>query len=317
MLAAVLVQPERFEIHPVEIPVPGPRQIRVKLEGCGVCSSNVSPWLGKPWFTYPFSPGALGHEAWGHVDALGSDVAGFSIGERVAIFSSNSFAEYDLAETNAIVRLPEDLEGEPFPAEPLGCAVNVFRRSNLNKGDNVAIIGIGFLGALLTQLATLAEANVIAISRREFALEVAKRFGARHTLQLEDMESLRCELLKITGGKLCQTVIEATGQQFPLDVAAELTRERGRLVIAGYHQDGPRNVNMQLWNWRGIDVVNAHERSPALYLEGMQEAVNAVEAGLLTPGPLYTHRFPLERINEALRLSTTRPDGFMKALIEY
>jgi len=54
-------------------------------------------------------------------------------------------------------------------------------------------------------------------------------------------------------------VIEAAGQQWPLDLATELTRERGRLIIAGYHQDGPRQINMQLWNWRGLDVINAHE----------------------------------------------------------
>ena len=89
----------------------------------------------------------------------------------------------------------------------------------------------------------------------------------------------------------------------------------GRLVIAGYHQDGPRQVNMQLWNWRGLDVINAHERDPRIYLAGMQSAVEAVRAGRLDPAPLYSHRFPLSRLDEALTLSEERPDGFMKALV--
>jgi NADPH2:quinone reductase len=124
------------------------------------------------------------------------------------------------------------------------------------------------------------------------------------------------QLKELTGGKLCRVVIEATGKQQPLDLAGELTQERGRLIIAGYHQDGPRQVNMQLWNWRGLDVINAHERDPQVYLEGMEQAVRAVETGLLNPAPLYTHRFSLSALGEALSMTAERPDGFMKALID-
>jgi threonine dehydrogenase-like Zn-dependent dehydrogenase len=72
---------------------------------------------------------------------------------------------------------------------------------------------------------------------------------------------------------------------------------------------------MQLWNWRGLDVINAHERDPAIYLQGMQAAVSAVESGMLTPRALYTNTFPLEQLGEALEMSAARPDGFMKALV--
>ena len=99
---------------------------------------------------------------------------------------------------------------------------------------------------------------------------------------------------ELTGGCFCDRVIEAVGKQWPLDLAAELTRERGRLIVAGYHQDGPRQVNMWLWNWRGLDVINAHERDPKVYVQGIREAVDAVASGRLDPGPLYTHVFPLE-----------------------
>jgi threonine dehydrogenase-like Zn-dependent dehydrogenase len=86
-------------------------------------------------------------------------------------------------------------------------------------------------------------------------------------------------------------------------------------MIAGYHQDGPRQVNMQLWNWRGLDVINAHERDPKVYLKGMQEAVDAVANGLLDPVPLYTHTFGLDELADALNMTRDRPDGFMKALV--
>jgi threonine dehydrogenase-like Zn-dependent dehydrogenase len=90
---------------------------------------------------------------------------------------------------------------------------------------------------------------------------------------------------------------------------------RGRLVIAGYHQDGARQVNMQLWNWRGLDVINAHERDPRAYVEGMRAAVDAVASGRLDPAPLYTHRFSLDQLGAALEATRVRPDGFLKALV--
>jgi threonine dehydrogenase-like Zn-dependent dehydrogenase len=85
--------------------------------------------------------------------------------------------------------------------------------------------------------------------------------------------------------------------------------------VAGYHQDGPRNVNMQLWNWRGLDVINAHERDPKVYREGMREVVNAVASGRIDTSSLYTHTFPLDRLDQALDATRDRPDGFLKALV--
>jgi threonine dehydrogenase-like Zn-dependent dehydrogenase len=123
------------------------------------------------------------------------------------------------------------------------------------------------------------------------------------------------EVKRLTGQKLCERTIEAVGLQWPLDLAGEITGERGRLVIAGYHQDGTRQVNMQMWNWRGIDVVNAHERDPRMYVQGIREAVELMASGALDAQPLFTHRLPLDRLGEALELTRTRPDGFLKAVV--
>jgi threonine dehydrogenase-like Zn-dependent dehydrogenase len=233
------------------------------------------------------------------------------------MISNNAYAEFDHANAGSVVRLPASLEGQPFPAEPLGCAMNIFGRSQIKRDDTVAIVGIGFLGAVLTQLATAAGARVIAITRRPFALAFAKRMGAAETIEMSDHATILGLVKQLTGGTMCDVVIEAVGKQWPLDVATELTRVRGRLVVAGYHQDGQRQVNMQLWNWRGLDVINAHERDPQIYLDGMKRAVAAVASGLLDPAPLYTHSFGLDRISDAFRMTAERPDGFMKALIRY
>jgi threonine dehydrogenase-like Zn-dependent dehydrogenase len=315
MRAAILAAPGQIRIDEVARPEPGRGQVRIRLEGCGVCASNLTPWAGPEWMQFPTEPGALGHEGWGIVDGVGDGVQELALGDRVAALSYKAYAEYDLAEADAVVRLPASIAGQPFPGEPLGCAMNIFRRSKIEAGQTVAVVGIGFLGAILTRLATDAGARVIAISRRPFSLDVARAFGAAETISMEDHNAIIGQVKELTGGVFCDRVIEAVGKQWPLDLAAELTRERGRLIVAGYHQDGPRQVNMWLWNWRGLDVINAHERDPKVYMQGIREAVDAVASGRLDPSPLYTHRFPLDRLGEALDATRDRPDGFLKALV--
>jgi threonine dehydrogenase-like Zn-dependent dehydrogenase len=315
MHAGVIAAPGQAALQTLEAPDPGPGQVLLRLEGSGVCASSLPLWEGREWFTYPQPPGAPGHEGWGRIAAVGAGVTGLEEGDRVAALTYRAHAEYDLAAADAVVRLPDSLAGQPVLGEPLGCATNIFARSEIKQGQTVAIIGIGFLGALLTQLAAHAGARVIALSRRPFSLEFAKQAGAEHTLLLDDHWKIIEQVKALTDGKFCERVIECTGLQWPLDVAGELTAERGRLVIAGYHQDGLRQVNLQLWNWRGIDVVNAHERDPQAYVDGMKRAVELMTAGVLDPQPLYTHRLPLDRLGEALELTRTRPDGFMKALV--
>jgi threonine dehydrogenase-like Zn-dependent dehydrogenase len=315
MRAAVLTGPGRIDIQEVPRPEPRPGQVRIRLEGCGVCASNLTPWAGPDWMQFPTEPGALGHEGWGIVDAVGEGATGVGIGDRVAALSYNAYAEYDLGEADAVVRLPDSLAGEPFPGEPLGCAMNIFRRSEISAGHTVAIVGIGFLGAILTRLASNAGARVIAISRRPFSLEVARSMGAAETIVMEDHSAIIGQAKELTGGTFCDRVIEAVGKPWPLDLAGEITRERGRLIIAGYHQDGPRQVNMWLWNWRGLDVINAHERDPKIYMQGIREAIEALASGRLDPRPLYTHRFPLDQLDKALDATRDRPGEFLKALV--
>ena len=317
MQAATITAPQQLEIQEVPVPRAGANEVVVNLEGCGVCASNIPPWEGREWFSYPMAPGQLGHEAWGTVHEVGEGVSGLEVGQRVAMLSNNAYAQFDKAEANAIVPLPAALEGKPLPGEPLGCAWNIFQRSGVRSGDTVAIVGIGFLGALLTQFAKNAGARVIAISRRPFSLDFAQQFGADHTIVMDDHWRILEEVKGLTNERFCDVVIEAVGKEWPLNLSAELCRERGRLIVAGYHQDGMRQVNMQLWNWRGLDVINAHEREQQVYIDGIAAAAEQVASGRMTPAPLYTHEFGLESLGEALELTRTRPDGFMKALIRY
>jgi threonine dehydrogenase-like Zn-dependent dehydrogenase len=316
MRAAVLTNPKTIEIKTVEQPQVKASEVKIKVQGCGVCSSSIPLWEGRDWFSYPSEPGSPGHEGWGIVDALGEEVKGVKVGDWVAFLSFHAYAEYDVADTGSLIVLPEALYNKPFPGEPLGCAMNIFERSDIQVGDTVAIIGTGFLGALLCQLARNKGAKVIGISRRAFSLDYAKKLGAYEVVPLTSTWEVANKVGEITGNVYCSRVIEATGKQEALDVASEIVSEGGRIIIAGYHQDGLRQVNLQKWNWKGIDVINAHERDPRKYLSGMQKAMDAVMAGIITPETLYTDILPLEELSKGFELTATRPDGFMKALIQ-
>jgi threonine dehydrogenase-like Zn-dependent dehydrogenase len=315
MRACVLEAPGRVRVDELPLPEPGPGQVRLRLEGSGVCHSNLPVWEGREWFTYPLAPGAPGHEGWGVVDAVGAGVTAVAAGDRVAALSQAAYATHDVADAAGVVRIPDALAGRPFLGEPLGCAMNIFARMHVEPGHDVAVVGVGFLGALLCRLAANAGARVIAVSRRPFSLDVARQFGAHALVPMDDHHRVIDAVKGLTGGKFCERVVECTGMQWPLDLSAELTAERGRLAIAGFHQDGPRQVNMFLWNWRGLDVVNAHERDPRVYLDGMRRAAAAVAAGEVDPSPLYTHRYPLDQLGDALEATRARPDGFLKALV--
>ena len=315
MRAAMLTGAGKLKIAEVPLPQPEPGQVRIRLQGCGVCASNLMPWEGPEWMQFPTEPGALGHEGWGVVDAAGDELRDVVVGDRVGFLGEKAYAEYAIANASQVVKIPAGLDTVDLPLEPFGCAFNIFRRSDIRAGQTVAIVGIGFLGAVLVKLASNAGARVIAISRRQESLDLARRMGAAATIAMHDHWQIIEGAGELTGGTFCDRVIECVGKQWPLDLAAALTREGGRLIIAGYHQDGPRQVNMQLWNWRGFDVVNAHERDPQVSLQGMREAVTVIEDGLIDPKLLITHRYPLERLGEALDATRDKPDNFVKAVV--
>ena len=315
MRAAVFEGGGRTRIAECAPPTPGPGQVRIRLHGSGVCGSNLPVWEGRPWFTYPLAPGQPGHEGGGVIDAVGDDVTTVAAGQPVACLSQAAYADYDLADAREVVPLPDGLSPQACPGEPLACALNVIGRSRVSPGQPVVIVGVGFLGGLLVQLAAARGAHVLAVSRRPFALDVARQCGAAATVRFTDVHATREAIGRALGTEAVPCVIEAVGEQQALDLASSLVATRGQLVIAGYHQDGARSVDMQRWNWRGIDVTNAHERDPGVYLDGLRRAVDALASGTLSLDALVTTELPLEQLDEAFRLMQSRPDGFLKAVV--
>lgn len=313
--AAVIKRPR--EINPVELsPLrPGPGEVRVQLEGCGICASNLPVWEGREWFEYPREPGSPGHEGWGIVDAVGDGVREFKLRERVTGLSYHAFATHDIFRAEDLVSLPDFLADKPFPGEPLGCVMNIFDRSDIFEGMTVAVVGCGFLGLLLIQLLKSAGCTVIAISRRNFSLEKAVQLGADHAIPMQDHEDIIRQVKQFTGGAFCSRTIECTGKEWPLNLSIAITGTRGKLIVAGFHQDGMRSVNVQMLNWRGIDLISAHERDPAQYIKGIKKSIQAIERGKMYPFDLITHQYSLENLSEGFQDLQKRPEGFIKGIV--
>jgi threonine dehydrogenase-like Zn-dependent dehydrogenase len=315
MRASIFTGGEDVAIAHVARPAVGPGQVRVRLEGSGVCASSLPVWEGRPWFTYPSTPGEPGHEGWGVVDDIGDGVEPSMLGSRVAFLSTHAFAEWDVADAGSVAEIPAGLAGRDCPGEALACAVNAFDRARVMPGDIVAVVGVGFLGAAIVALAANAGATVVAFSRRPFARQRAMELGAVAAGDVADRDGAH-RLLAAAGREgLADVVFEAGGVQSTLTLASTLCRTSGRLVIAGYHQDGLRSVDVSLWNWRGLDIVNAHEREPSRYVTGMRRAFGLVQRGVLDLDALCTHRVGLGDIGTAFAWMRDRPDGFLKAVV--
>jgi len=258
----------------------------------------------------------LGHEVSGVVEALGEGVSGVEAGQPVTALAQRGFAEYTTARAANIIPLPKNIPLHLALGEPIACAANAAMRAGIQLGDTVVLVGAGFMGALLLQFVTqLGAAHVSVIDPRPSARALARQLGADSVLDPGENDPVRA-ILSLTEGAGADVVIEATGNQRGLDLAATLTRTRGRLVIYGYHQGGTRTVDAQLWNLRGLDIVNAHQRDNSDYMKGMRVGINMLKHRKLDMTSLVTHRFPLEQIADAFALALERPEGFVKAIVE-
>lgn len=317
MLTSIIESPRKIVIRDISLPDIGDEEVLIKLEGTGLCSSNLPVWEGREWFNYPFEPGAPGHEGYGTVESAGSRVQNIKKGDKVAFISYNAYAQYDKTHYLNVTKLPESLQKVPFPGEPVACAVNIFKRSEIFPGQKVVVIGGGFMGCLLIQLLKNEGATVIAVARRKTSIEYSEKAGADIIVKYSDVWQTARELNNILTDQGATRIIEVTGLQEALDIATEVISVRGLLVIAGYHQNGLRNINMQKWNWKGIDVINAHERDQNVYNEGLKEAVLLSDKQILKPFEFITHQFDLKRINNAFETLSNRPEGFLKAVITF
>jgi threonine dehydrogenase-like Zn-dependent dehydrogenase len=300
---ARLVAPRKFELASQTVSDPPPGSVRVKVLACGVCASELHA-VEETLEAYPVT---MGHEPLGLIDAVGEGVRSLTVGIRVTGGFGPSFADYVVTDHRNVVVVPDELSTEESIGEPLGCVVEGRRRTPVVAGDRVALVGGGYMGLLMLQVLRVTGAgDVVVIDPRESARSAAVTFGATETLDPDDLAGELNERFDVA--------FEATGTQPGLDLASRLVREHGMLSILGYHQ-ARRTVDMQMWNWKAIDVVNAHVRRRDYLNEAIRRGLDLVRLGRIHPGKLITHRFGLDEVGEAFEALIAKPDGYIKSII--
>jgi threonine dehydrogenase-like Zn-dependent dehydrogenase len=301
MKQSVLVAPRRSRIEEVEPPPLRADGVLVRVRASGVCASELHAWEEAPE-----APLRLGHEVAGEVVAVGPEVTAFKPGDRVTGLFHEGFADYAMAAADRVLPIPEALRFEDAFGEPLACAMSAARRTRVELGDRVAIVGQGFMGLLILQLLRLkGAAEIVGIDLREDARRMGLRLGADRVVPREEAEDL---------GDF-DVVVEATGQPDGLTLATGLVRLHGILSILGYHQGGPRSIDMRLWNYKAIEVLNAHERRVDYRMDCMARALELARSERIDLSVLASHTFEIDDVDAAFDALASKPPGFVKAVI--
>ena len=313
MKIAVLQGPRNFEVIDETIPETATDEVLLRVAACGVCTSELDQWEGKAnGLTYPRF---IGHEVSGIVEQVGSQVASFRPGDRVAAWvTSRGFSEF--VSVKAEYCFPSgDMPLDLALAEPLACSVNAVEMANLSLSDDVVIIGAGFMGNILQKLVQLnGPRYVIVADTRPDALERALKLGASRVVNVSN-ESLPEVVKQMTDGSGADVSFEATGAQAPLTLLGDVTRMSGKIVIVGFHQGGMREIPLAYWNWMAFQIHNAHFRDISIIMRGMRIGMRLLTSGRLSLDDLVTHRFRLDEINQAFATACEKPEGFVKSTV--
>ncbi len=312
MRIAALSAPGHFEIEDAPLPTPRPDEVLVRVIASGVCASELDPWLTGP---EEGRQRYLGHEVSGVVAEVGADVDGLAVGDRVGVWvTERGFAEY-VAVRAAYCFRAGDGPLEEALAEPIACAVNAVELADVRLGDDVVVIGAGFMGHLVQKLVALRGARrLIVADARSAALERSAAMGATDVVDVT-REPLPDAVRRLTEGRGADVTFECTGTQAALTAAGETTRMSGTIAVVGFHLGADRQVPLGYWNWMAFRIANAHFREVDVIMRGMDVGMRLVSSGALTTDDLVTHRFPLEQINDAFAALRDKPDGFVKAVI--
>jgi threonine dehydrogenase-like Zn-dependent dehydrogenase len=310
---AVLSEPKHFELLSEPVPEIAPDEVLLKVAACGVCASELDMFMGLAGHAdYPWYPG---HEVSGVVEAVGAAVTTSKTGDAVAAWvTTRGYAEY-VAVKAAYCFPAGDVALDVALGEPMACAVNAVELADISLGDDVVIIGAGFMGHLVQKLVELkGPRQVIVADARDDALERARAFGATRVVNVT-RESLVEVVTECTNAVGADVTFEVTGVQAALDDLDKVTRMSGTVAIVGYHQGEPRRIPLGDWNWMAFKIVNAHFRDQGVILGGMSQGMKLLTSGRLVLDDLVTHRFSLQEIDAAFQVAIDKPIGFVKATV--
>jgi L-iditol 2-dehydrogenase len=331
------------DVRIVDLPEPeiGPEEALVKVTLCGICSGDVTPW-----YIRKKCPIVIGHEPVGEIVKLGANAdSRFSVGDRVFIHhhapchecrhcqrgffsmcqtwrSSNldpgGMAEYvRIAKVNLehdTLILPEEMSyREGALIEPIACVVKAFKRGRFQKGDRVAIIGLGFIGQVMVCLAKhLGAETVLASDFVPYRLDMARELGADAVMNPKEEDEPYCEFVKShTDGLGADFVLVGPSAPQAIQEGICCAAPGGRVLMFMAPQPGVKmEVEPNELFFKEIDLVSSYSCGP----DDTRETLNLLSQGVFPVDKLISHEFPLEDALEACRLTAAAQES-LKVLV--
>ncbi|GAB3597744.1 alcohol dehydrogenase catalytic domain-containing protein [Microbacterium tumbae] len=310
MLVSQVVGPRRSTLVELADAVPGPRQVVLDILASGVCTSDRTAWSDHD----PASaPTRLGHENVGRVSAVGSEAGRWQVGDVVTGLGGEGFATKAVFDADALVPLPAGIAPEHALGEPLAVLEEAISRAGIRPGDRVAVVGLGFMGLGLLQLAALRLPSLlVGIDPRPGNDALALRLGAH---EVHRPDALPAEFTSGGARELrFDVVIEAAGVTSALATSSQVVRPYGTVCVVGYHHSGDAPMDMELW-YKGATVVNGFSPHRPRTLRAMRDGIRMIADRTFSYDALITHRFGLDEVDAAFELMHAHPAGFVKSVI--
>lgn len=296
-------------IQPLVVDVPDPGHGEIQLTGgvCGICSWDiVTCKLGNRMT--PMAP--PGHEGLGYVSQVGPGVTGFKVGDRVA---GGGFASVRNLAVDRVYKIPEsDLADEHWVVEPVACVVTGLDHCRLRPGDRVVLIGCGFMGLMLLQglLHSFAE-RVIAMDIAPERLALAKKLGAHEIYNLSEVAA--DELAPALKARQIDVVVDASGSQGGLDLAADIVKRGGLINLFGWIKGKTATFDPTKWHGGGFTIVNS---SPGAKLrDPFPPAIQLIHQGIIDLRSLVSHVVPLAEYPSLMEQILSGDKRYVKGVI--
>jgi threonine dehydrogenase-like Zn-dependent dehydrogenase len=312
VLVSQVIGPRKSEVVELADPEPRPGEVLVDVVASGVCTSDLSPWRSGGT---PAAPIRLGHEIVGRVRHAGSTASGWNPGDLVTGLGGNGFATAAVLEASSILSVPAGIAPELAIGEPIADLEEALARTHPSASDRVAVVGLGFMGLGLIQLAkTRAPSLLVGVDPSPAARQRALALGADLVFHPDELPAeLSSETSREREARM-NIVLEATGATPGLETAGSLVRPFGTLCVVGYHHAGTALMDMKLW-YRAATIVNGFCPDRTRLMAAMRDAMGLIASHRVSYAPLITHRFALDQVDEAYQLMERRDDDFVKSVI--
>jgi len=286
---------------------PAENQVLVKIDQASICGTDKLLYSGEipAEVKLPIFP--WGHEGGGTVVEVGSKVREFSAGDKVMSFErAGTYADYGLFTVPyGCLPVPEGVDMDiACLGEPLACAVYAAQvvSKNMQVGDVVAVVGMGFAGQVIAQGVKKGGADkLIAIDLVDEKLGLAKRLGADIVISAQK-EDVGKTVMDVTDGRGVDVVVEASGSGNGLNTASAIVRHNGTIAIYSHYMK-PFIVNMYRWHEDCLNIVHTclMHRTREVIVSDVREVFRLVKKGIFNIKPLMNRRYHLSQIADAFK----------------